>query len=159
MPKQHTYQQSTARGGIMKRVITCANSLLGSDNKLSYNTKISIARQIDEILKKYMDFDYYAKGFISDNAMYDELRLSYHVNSEQRSYTGYCEVMIDDAGEWKDVIASARNEVRRLLLSYGFSNIRFKFQTRSVEEHYTGDWGTVATKFRYLESIEFVYKY
>ena len=143
----------------MKRVITCANSLLDNDNRLSYNSKVSIARQIDEILKKYMDFDYYAKGFISDNSMYSELRLSYHVNSEQRSYTGYCEVMMDDAGEWKDVIASARNEVRRLLLSYGFSNIRFNFSTRSTEERYTGDWGTVVTKYRYLDSIDFSYKY
>lgn len=128
-----------------------------SQEIMTYAESDKLCDEISAILEKYMDFNYYAREYIKSEKRYDGIRYTYGITSGYRDSSGYCEIIQDDYGDWKTDINAMKNEIRKLLRSKGFTNIKFYMYTRKTEEHYTGDWGTVVTKFRYLHSIDFDY--
>lgn len=136
----------------MKKYI---KSSTNESKEMSYGERQHLAEQIGEIVSKYLDDDHGSVVYSVSYSKYDLLKYTFRVQPRYRSYSGYCQIMEDEYGEWKEAVNNMKKEVRALLRSYGFRKTKFDMKKYTTEEHYVGDWGTVRTKFSYLEAIYF----
>ena len=122
---------------------------------MTYSEREHLAEEIGDIVSRYLDDDHGSVVYSVSYSQYDLLKYTFRVQPRYRSYSSYCQIMEDEYGEWKQDVNSMKKEVRALLRSYGFRKTKFDMKKYTTEEHYVGDWGTVRTKFSYLDAIYF----
>lgn len=136
----------------MKKYI---KSSTDQSKEMSYSEREHLAEEIGDIVSRYLDDDHGSVVYSVSYSKYDLLKYTFRVQPRYRSYSSYCQIMEDEYGEWKEDVNSMKKEVRALLRSYGFRKTKFDMKKYTTEEHYAGDWGTVRTKFHYLDAIYF----